>query len=180
MKSNYFISTIAIVLIAHFITWFILIATTIGQWWRKCLNFYCQRWQQELEERRQRRRQQLRQYRIISSDHNQQQQKLQPQQGDHPENQNNKMYQFRPFEVVNCNYKSYSRSSKGRGINIIPKARSGHRIAANEVDLFSFGGKFYNLYETNSKLSDLMFFFLFVIHTQVIIQIRTVIYSKSC
>lgn len=52
------------------------------------------------------------------------------------------MYEFRPFELQNCDYKSYSRAtSQGRGINFIPKARSGHRIAANETDLFSFGGK---------------------------------------
>lgn len=133
MKSNYFISTTAIVLIAHFITGFLLIATTFGHWWRKCLNLYCTRWKIRIQER-QRRRQRCQQFRentLASPNHQQQEQE-----------QDHKMYQFRPFEVVNCNYKSYSRSSKGRGINIIPKARSGHRVAANEVDLFSFGGEF--------------------------------------
>lgn len=140
MKSNYFVSTTAIVLIAHFITGFLLIATTFGHWWRKCLYLYCARWEIRIQERRRRRQrwqqqqqQQFRQNTQISSSDQQQQQ--QEQQSNH------KMYQFRPFEVVSCDYKSYSRTSKGRGINIIPKARSGHRVAANEVDLFSFGGE---------------------------------------
>lgn len=137
MKSNCFISTTAIVLIAHFITWFILIATTFGQWWRKCLNWYHIR-KIQIQERRRRRRQQRRQQQA-------RQHTIKSEQQD--QNQLT-MYQFRPFEVVNCNYKSYSRTSKGRGINIIPKARSGHRVAANEVDLFSFGGKLFTVHFT--------------------------------
>lgn len=103
MKYNCFISTIKIVFIANFITWFIWIATKFRQ-------------------------------------RHQQRQQLQQQPNRNHNKQN--MYHFRPFEVINCDYKSYSKTSKGRGINIIPKARSGHRVAANEVDLFSFGGRF--------------------------------------
>lgn len=52
------------------------------------------------------------------------------------------MYEFRPFQLQLCDYKSYSKTKyRGRGKNFIPKPRSGHRIAANEMDLFSFGGK---------------------------------------
>lgn len=167
MKSNSFVSSTAIVLIAHFITWFILIATTFGHWWRKCLNWYHQRKIQIRE----------RQRRPIKLEQQQQ------QQGDENQNQRN-MYQFRPFEVVNCNYKSYSRTSKGRGINIIPKARSGHRVAANEVDLFSFGGKLQSQIKfknkqtnKNKKFNEISLFFF---SPQATIQTRTVIYSRNC
>lgn len=52
------------------------------------------------------------------------------------------MYTFRPFELQSCDYKSYTKqTSVGRGINFIPKPRSGHRVAANESELFSFGGR---------------------------------------
>lgn len=52
------------------------------------------------------------------------------------------MYEFRPFELQKCDYKSYTATSYGRGINFLPKARSGHRIVASETDIFCFGGKF--------------------------------------
>lgn len=53
------------------------------------------------------------------------------------------MYEFRPFELTRCEYKSYAKSTSiGRGILYIPKPRSGHRVVANETDLFSFGGKY--------------------------------------
>lgn len=140
MKSNCFISTTAIVLIAHFITWFILIATIFGHWWRKCLNWYHIR-------KRRRRQRQFKQYTIKSSQ--QRQHQHQQQEGD--EMQKKEIYEFRPFEVMNCNYKDYSRG-KGRGITTIPKARSGHRVAANEIDLFSFGGMCsLHLYTTNQN-----------------------------
>lgn len=121
MKSNCLISTITIVFIAHFITWFILIATKFRQFWRKFWNWY---WIRDIHSIREQ----------VSTSTSQQ-----PNQNHNQQN----MYHFRPFEVINCDYKSYSKTSKGRGINIIPKARSGHRVAANEVDLFSFGGKFF-------------------------------------
>lgn len=54
----------------------------------------------------------------------------------------NTMYEFRPFELQKCDYKSYTATSYGRGINFLPKARSGHRIVASETDIFCFGGKF--------------------------------------
>lgn len=53
-----------------------------------------------------------------------------------------KMYEFRPFELQRYDYKSYSSNKhRGRGINIIPKPRSGHRIVANETDIFCYGGR---------------------------------------
>lgn len=55
----------------------------------------------------------------------------------------NTMYEFRPFELQRYDYKGYSRDKhSGRGIKFIPKARSGHRIVANETDIFCFGGRF--------------------------------------
>lgn len=165
MKSNYFVSITAIVLIAHFITWFLLIATTFGHWWRKCWNSYFVRWKIQFEERQRRRRRQQFRHRIASSSYQHQQQE---EEEDQPHSST--MYQFRPFEVVNCNYKSYSRTSKGRGINIIPKARSGHRIAANEVDVFSFGGKFHSFlsilqrYEMKKKMAELFVIVLACLH----------------
>lgn len=55
--------------------------------------------------------------------------------------QTRKMYAFRPYELIQINYKTYGSGSKGRGINMYPKARSGHRIVANDTDIFCFGGK---------------------------------------
>lgn len=111
MKSNSFVYTTAIVLIAHFISWIVLIPTNCVHWWRTFLNWH------RIRQHKRRHKQQ----------HNM---------------SNNSIYEFRPFELQYCDYKSYSRAtSQGRGINFIPKARSGHRIAANETDLFSFGGK---------------------------------------
>lgn len=52
------------------------------------------------------------------------------------------MYEFRPFELQKCDYKSYSmHKHQGRGILFIPKARSGHRIVASDTDIYCFGGK---------------------------------------
>lgn len=51
------------------------------------------------------------------------------------------IYQFRPFEVKRIDYKNYSLAVQGRGINFYPKPRSGHRIVANDSDLYCFGGK---------------------------------------
>lgn len=53
----------------------------------------------------------------------------------------NIMYTFRPYEVQRVDYKSYGSVSKGRGINMYPKPRSGHRIVVNDTDIFCFGGK---------------------------------------
>lgn len=109
MKYNSFVYTIAIVLIAHIISWLILIPTHSIRWWHTFRDWH-------------RYRQRKRRYKH--------------------RNTSAIMYEFRPFELQKCDYKSYSRpTSQGRGINFIPKARSGHRIAANETDLFSFGGK---------------------------------------
>lgn len=52
------------------------------------------------------------------------------------------MYTFRPFEITLVDYKSYGKSMKGRGINMFPKPRSGHRIVVNDTDIFCFGGKY--------------------------------------
>lgn len=51
------------------------------------------------------------------------------------------MYVFRPYEVKRINYKSYGTGLKGRGINMYPKPRSGHRIVVNDTDIFCFGGE---------------------------------------
>lgn len=108
MKCKSFVYTIAIVLLAHIISWLILIPTHLVRWWRTFWNWH------RIRQRRRRHK-----FRFTAN-----------------------MYEFRPFELQICDYKSYSRAtSQGRGINFIPKARSGHRIAANETDLFSFGGK---------------------------------------
>ncbi|XP_055316110.1 kelch domain-containing protein 10 homolog [Sitodiplosis mosellana] len=67
------------------------------------------------------------------------------------------MYEFRPFLVTRCEYKSYAKATSiGRGINYIPKPRSGHRVVANETDLFSFGG--YNPNIENKLLPELLKF----------------------
>lgn len=49
------------------------------------------------------------------------------------------MYNFRPFELTEVDYKSY-RGLYGEGIHTYPKPRSGHRIVCNDNDLFCFGG----------------------------------------
>lgn len=51
------------------------------------------------------------------------------------------MYTFRPFELTRVDYKTYGSAAKGRGINMYPKPRSGHRIVVNDSDIFCFGGK---------------------------------------
>lgn len=115
MKSNSFVYTTAIVLIAHLINWFILTPTILyTHWWRTFLDWHWVR----------------RRKRQYNRHHHH-----------HDENITRTMYEFRPFEVTQCEYKRYGKSGGiGRGINFIPKARSGHRCAANESDLFSFGG----------------------------------------
>lgn len=115
MKSNSFLcSTAEIILIAvHFINWILLTIKNLTlNWWHSFLD-----WQRNRQHRR-RRQKLLKQQTIV------------------------KMYEFRPFELTRCEYKSYAKSTSiGRGINFIPKPRSGHRVAANETDLFSFGGE---------------------------------------
>ena len=55
---------------------------------------------------------------------------------------NKNHYTFRPFEMTKIDFKSYrDRSFGGHGINLYPKARSGHRIVVNDTDIFCFGGK---------------------------------------
>lgn len=109
MKSNHFLYTTAIVLIARFLNCItIKPSLSLFHWWQTFLDWHYTR-------RRRRRIKRL---------------------------QRNKMYEFRPFELQRCDYKSYSTSvSQMRGINFIPKPRSGHRIVASETDLFCFGGK---------------------------------------
>lgn len=52
------------------------------------------------------------------------------------------LYVFRPFELQRIEYKNYSTTAGyGNGIILYPKARSGHRIAVNDIDIFCFGGK---------------------------------------
>lgn len=51
------------------------------------------------------------------------------------------MYTFRPFELTRVDYKTYGSAAKGRGINMYPKPRSGHRIVVNDSDIFCFGGE---------------------------------------
>lgn len=55
------------------------------------------------------------------------------------------MYQFRPFELKRIDYKNYKLTAHGRGINLYPKPRSGHRIVVNDTDLLCFGGKFQSI-----------------------------------
>lgn len=113
MKSNsFFVYTTAIISIAHLISWIRLTSTNLSHWWRKFWNWH---------------RQQQRRYNYHHQYHT---------------SSNRTMYEFRPFELTLCDYKSYAKATSiGRGINVIPKPRSGHRVAANESDLFSFGGK---------------------------------------
>lgn len=56
-------------------------------------------------------------------------------------------YIFQPFKVHLIDYKSYlNKIGFGRGINFIPKPRSGHRLTASATDLFCFGGKSDNIF----------------------------------
>lgn len=113
MKSYCFVYTTAIVLIAHIISWIVLIPTNFLHWWSKrFISWHC----------------------------------IQQRKRHNKGNMSSKtIYEFRPFELHKCDYKSYSRAtSQRRGINFIPKPRSGHRIVANETDLFSFGGNLFN------------------------------------
>lgn len=123
MKSNSFVCATAIgLVIRQLFGWFLLIAANSVCWWRKFLDWHYVQQQQ----RRRRRQQKQQQYSKHTS--------LSPV---------GTMYEFRPFQLQVCDYKSYSKTKhRGRGINFTPKPRSGHRIAANETDLFSFGGKF--------------------------------------
>lgn len=116
IKSNSFIYITAILLIAHLISCFLSIPTNLVHCWRILLYWYRNR-----------------------------KYKRRPNDSTHITNAPfappTNMYEFRSFELQICDYKSYSKTSQGRGINFIPKARSGHRVAANETDLFAFGGK---------------------------------------
>lgn len=110
MKSNDFLYTTAIVLIARLVNWITTKPTlSLLHWWQTFLDWHHTR-------RRRRRRKRMQ--------------------------RNSKMYEFRPFQLQQCDYKSYNSAKTGKGINYIPKARSGHRIAATETDLFCFGGKY--------------------------------------
>ena len=53
------------------------------------------------------------------------------------------LYTFRPFEIKEVTYKRTPGRSKK------PKARSGHRIACNDQNLYLFGG--YNFDDHNSR-----------------------------
>lgn len=122
MKSNCFLCPTAIVLIAHIINWILLTPKNLSHWWRTFLAWH-------------RNRQRKRRYKFINH------------------TPIIKMYEFRPFELTRCEYKSYAKSTSiGRGINFIPKPRSGHRVTANETDLFSFGGEFFTEKKNYRKL----------------------------
>lgn len=110
MKSNSFVCTTAIILIARFTNW-IAKPSKLLNWWQNFLD-----WRYQRQGRRRRNRVTFRKT----------------------------MYEFKPFELKLCDYKSYpSKTNHGRGINFIPKPRSGHRMVASETDLFCFGGKFH-------------------------------------
>ncbi|KAJ6644230.1 Kelch domain-containing protein 10 like [Pseudolycoriella hygida] len=53
--------------------------------------------------------------------------------------ESDKMYTFRPYELVKVNYKCY-KGIFNKGINSYPRPRSGHRIVCNDSDLYCFGG----------------------------------------
>lgn len=84
----------------------------------------------------------------------------------------NTMYEFRPFELQKCDYKSYTKGY-GRGINFLPKARSGHRIVASETDIFCFGGRFAALF-TDFQIFQIVLRFLSIVWFQATIQIRKI------
>lgn len=133
MKSNSnFVYTTAVGLIVYFIGWIVVISSNSLCWWREFLNWHYAQ---------QQKRRQQRQYHHIKFGN---------------------MYEFRPFQLQQCDYKSYSKKTKhrGRGINCIPKPRSGHRIAANETDLFSFGGELHTfdffLFNFHSNLTKII------------------------
>lgn len=89
MKSNSFIYIIAVVLIAHLINWIVLISAILSHCWRKFMNWRCVR-----------RRQQQKQNKNSAS------------------TTRRIMYEFRPFELTRCEYKSYAKATSiGRGIN---------------------------------------------------------------
>lgn len=113
MRSNSFVYTTAIALIAHFIGWLLRMPKSLSHWWRTLFNWH------RIRQRNKRHGY----YRTAAT-------------------RITAMYEFRPFELTRCDYKSYAKATSiGRGIHVLPKPRSGHRIVANETDLFSFGGK---------------------------------------